>query len=300
MNLLWDLSSNHTWRLLKRSLLNPFISFGNDSTIQKVSSAAQGRKGHVYLIGAGPGDAELLTLKAVRLMQEADVVLYDWLVSEEILSLIPATTEKLFVGKRAGKHSMKQEVICDLLCEQASAGKRVVRLKGGDPAIFGRLGEECMALEQRGIAFAVVPGVTAASGMSAYTGTPLTDRRCSQSVRLITAQFKKPELEPDWASMAPRIGERSKETLVFYMGLSRVYLICQRLIEHGLPVDTPAMLVDQATTAQQETLTRTLQELPLAMQKREFKGPALLVVGDVINYRHAIDLALLSRATSYV
>jgi uroporphyrin-III C-methyltransferase len=288
------------WRVLKRSLLNPFISFNHHHSSQKVKNKIHDRQGYVHLIGAGPGDVELLTLKAVRLMQEADVVLYDWLVSDEILSLIPATTEKLFVGKRAGKHSMKQEVICDLLCEQANAGKNVVRLKGGDPAIFGRLGEECMALERQGIAFAVVPGVTAASGMSAYTGTPLTDRRCSQSVRLITAQFKKPELEPDWASMAPRKGERSKETLVFYMGLSRVHLICQRLIEHGLPADTPAMLVDQATTVQQETLTRTVQALPVAMQKRAFKGPALLIVGDVVGYRQAIDLSLLSRTSSYV
>lgn len=295
MNLFWDVSTHDTWRVLKRSVQKPFSLFSSSSVLETRTAWAKSEKGHVYLIGSGPGDAELLTIKAVRLIQEADVILYDWLVSEDILALIPASTKKLFVGKRAGEHSMKQDDICDLLCQHALSGRKVVRLKGGDPAVFGRLGEECLALEQRGIAFAIVPGVTAASGMSAYTGTPLTDRRCSQSVRFITAQFKKAELEPNWVSMTPRKGERSQETLVFYMGLSRVELICQRLIEHGLPSDTPAMLVDQATTSQQQSLARTVQDLPCAMRTQEIKGPALLVIGDVINYRHTVELPLLLR-----
>ena len=300
MNLSWGLPADMLSRVFKRSMTGPFAWFDQLGFKKTSKSTTQSKTGIVYLVGAGPGDAELLTVKAVRLLQDADVVLYDWLVSDDILCLIPNKTERLFVGKRAGKHSMQQQVICDLLCEKALEGRTVVRLKGGDPAIFGRLGEECKALELQGIPFAVVPGVTAASGMSAYTGVPLTDRRCSRSVRFITAQFSRPELEPDWSSMSPKEGDPSLETLVFYMGLSRVSLICQRLIEHGLSADTPAMLVDQATTAEQTTLIRTLKDLPYAAKCADFKGPALLVVGEVVGVKHTVDLSLLSTDGCYV
>ncbi len=300
MNMSLSITVGVVRALFKRSTQKQLVWSRISHWLGSIEDKSKKPVGQVTLIGAGPGDPELLTLKALRLMREADVVLYDWLVSDDILTLIPKTVETLFVGKRAGKHSMQQSDICDLLCEHALAGKKVVRLKGGDPAIFGRLGEECLALEQRGIAFAIVPGVTAASGISAYTGTPLTDRRCSQSVRLITAQFKKTELEPDWASMTPCKGERSKETLVFYMGLSRVALICQRLMEYGLAGDTPAMLVDQATTSQQTEWISTVSGLPKKMTTLCIQGPALLVIGEVIGCQHSVDLSLLAYSHSHV
>jgi uroporphyrin-III C-methyltransferase len=265
-------------------------------------------KGHVYLIGAGPGDAELLTLKAHRLIQQADVVMYDWLVNPDIIKMIPRHVERVFVGKKCGRHSMQQADICQLMMKVALTGKNIVRLKGGDPAIFARAAEECEVLAKHHIDFAIVPGITAASGASAYAGIPLTHRECAQSVRFITAhlsseksasgELKSPTDEPNWQALVA--GARTSqstnkgETLVFYMGLKRIDIIMQRLTTHGLMASTPVAVIDQATTAQQQVCIGTLENIAQRVLKRNFQGPAVTIVGEVVNKRHDVNLSLLS------
>jgi uroporphyrin-III C-methyltransferase len=272
-------------------------------------------KGHVYLIGAGPGDAELLTLKAHRLIQQADVVMYDWLVNPDIIKMIPRHVERVFVGKKCGRHSMQQADICQLMVEVALTGKNIVRLKGGDPAIFARAAEECDVLAKHHIDFAIVPGITAASGASAYAGIPLTHRECAQSVRFITAhlksfigelksekstvgELKSPTDEPNWQALVA--GARASqstnkgETLVFYMGLKRIDIIMQRLTTHGLMASTPVAVIDQATTAQQQVCIGTLENIAQRVLERNFQGPAVTIVGEVVNKRHDVNLSLLS------
>ena len=267
-------------------------------------------KGHVHLIGAGPGDAELLTLKAHRLIQQADVVMYDWLVNPDIIKMIPKHVQRVFVGKKCGNHSMQQADICQLMVEVALTGKNIARLKGGDPAIFARAAEECEILAQHQIEFAIVPGITAASGASAYAGIPLTHRECAQSVRFITAHLKSiksatGELksstdEPNWqalvvgASGSPTSPNR--ETLVFYMGLKRIETIMQRLETHGLAVNTPVAVIDQACTAQQQVCIGTVGNIAQRVLQRNFQGPAVTIVGEVVNRRHKVNLALLTQS----
>ncbi len=254
-------------------------------------------QGKVYILGAGPGDPELLTLKAYRLLQQADVVLFDWLVSKELLDLIPQQTMRQFVGKRCGQHACPQETICNLMQSHASLGRTVVRLKGGDPSIFGRVSEECMALEKASIPFAIVPGVTAASGMAAYTGMPLTDRRYAQSVRFITATMKDPSLEPDWSKLVAEPGTKTgQDTLVFYMGLQRIGKISQRLVDHGMPRDMPVAVVDQATTSAQRVVPGTLSNIAEEVAAAQLQGPALLVVGQVTAQPFMVDLGMLNHA----
>ena len=285
--------------------LNHYLS--NNKTIQRRKRAD---KGHVYLIGAGPGDAELLTLKAHRLIQQADVVMYDWLVNPDIIKMIPSHVERVFVGKKCGRHSMQQADICQLMVEVALTGKNIVRLKGGDPAIFARAAEECDILAKHHIDFAIVPGITAASGASAYAGIPLTHRDCAQSVRFITAHLKSiksatGELksatdEPNWpalvagASASP--SSSHGETLVFYMGLKRIDTIMQRLKTHGLSVNTPVAVIDQASTAQQQVCIGTLDNIAKRVIERNFQGPAVTIVGEVVNKRHAVNLSLLAQS----
>jgi uroporphyrin-III C-methyltransferase len=282
---------------------------------QPVPRRKRNNKGHVYLIGAGPGDAELLTLKAHRLIQQADVVMYDWLVNPDIIKMIPLHVERVFVGKKCGRHSMQQADICQLMVEVALAGKNIVRLKGGDPAIFARAAEECEILAKHHIDFAIVPGITAASGASAYAGIPLTHRECAQSVRFITAhlkssigerrsekstigQLKSHTDEPNWqALVAGAIASQSTEkgeTLVFYMGLKRIDTIMQRLTTHGLAASTPVAVIDQATTAQQQVCIGTLENIAQRVLERNFQGPAVTIVGEVVNKRHDVNLSLLS------
>ncbi|PAJ73022.1 uroporphyrinogen-III C-methyltransferase [Pseudoalteromonas sp. NBT06-2] len=244
--------------------------------------------GQVYLIGAGPGDPELLTLKAYRLLQEADIIFYDSLITDEMLQLIPNKTEKIFVGKRCGKHSMKQQNICDLLVNAGLSGKNIVRLKGGDPSIFGRLAEEADALKTHNIKFAVVPGVTAASGCAAYSGIPLTHREYSQSVRFVTAHLKQDELQADWSNLAS-----SKDTLVFYMGLNRINQISEGLIKFGMQNDMPIAIIDKGATNQQQVIISTLKDITHTMKGLKLLGPALIVVGKVINARQIVDLEML-------
>lgn len=263
-----------------------------DSRGHQCLQAASGRSAHgkVYLIGAGPGDAELLTLKAWRMIQQSDLVLFDDLVSEEMLAMLPAHIEKRYVGKRCGQHSLSQQRICQLLVEEAQSGRTIARLKGGDPAVFARSAEECDALEQAGIDFAIVPGITAASGLSAWCGIPLTHRECAQSVRFITARMQSAESEPDWTSL---VGNQT-ETLVFYMGLNRLELICQRLVQHGMDPEMPVAVVEKVSLADQQMILGDLTDIATRVREQSLNGPALILVGEVIRHRYPVSPALLN------
>ncbi|AOV95687.1 uroporphyrinogen-III C-methyltransferase [Edwardsiella hoshinae] len=244
-------------------------------------SADPADQGEVVLVGAGPGDAGLLTLKGLQQIQQADVVIYDRLVSPEIMALVRRDATRLFVGKQAGHHCVPQEAINMLLLEQAQQGKRVVRLKGGDPFIFGRGGEELEALASAGIAFSVVPGITAASGCSAYSGIPLTHRDHAQSVRLVTGHTRQ-EGELDWSCLAA-----AGQTLVFYMGLSQAATIQQQLQRHGMPAETPVALVENGTTVHQRVICGDLAHL--ALLATQAASPSLIIVGDVVSLRPRLN-----------
>ncbi|MCE9683677.1 uroporphyrinogen-III C-methyltransferase [Halomonas alkalisoli] len=234
--------------------------------------------GRVYLVGAGSGDVELLTLKAARLLQQADAIVYDRLIGDEVLSLIPTGRERYYVGKARGHHSVPQAEIGELMVRLAGQGKSVVRLKGGDPGIFGRMGEELAALAEAGVPAEIVPGITAASAAAAGMGIPLTDRGHAQQVRFITAQLCREGGEPDWAELA-----RRDETLVFYMGLSKVGAICSGLRLAGLPDDWPIMLVANASHDDQQSLTGTLADMPDRLAAQPLPSPCLIVVGSVVS-----------------
>ncbi len=232
--------------------------------------------GEVTLVGAGPGDPELLTLKALRALQDADVILHDRLVSDEVLDLARRDAERICVGKTAGNRGTTQEEINALLIEQAKLGKRVVRLKGGDPFIFGRGGEELQALAAAQVSFSVVPGVTASLGAAAYAGIPLTHRDHAHSVSFVTGHAHDGP-EPDWRALgAPGA------TAVFYMGLARLDHIVRKLLEHGAAGGRPAGIVADATTAKQRVITATLATLCKAAADAQLQSPALLIVGDVV------------------
>ena len=234
--------------------------------------------GEVYLVGAGPGDPDLLTFKALRLMQQAEVVLYDRLVSEPILDMTRKDAERIYVGKKRAEHAMEQGSINQLLVDLALQGKRVLRLKGGDPFIFGRGGEEIELLAQNQIPFQVVPGITAASGCASYAGIPLTHRDYSQSVRFLTGHLKDGTSNLQWHELI-----NDDQTLVIYMGLVGLVHICKELIAHGKSPETPAALIEKGTTAQQEVHIATLESLPEYVLQHEIHAPTLLIIGGVVS-----------------
>ncbi len=233
--------------------------------------------GEVYLIGAGPGAPDLLTFRALRLMQQADVIVYDRLVSPEILELARRDSEKIYVGKQRQNHAVPQEDINILLADLAKAGKRVVRLKGGDPFIFGRGGEEIETLMQQGINFQVVPGITAASGCASYAGIPLTHRDHAQSCTFVTGHLKDNSINLNWTQLAA-----PNQTIVIYMGLVGLEKICEALIAHGSPKDLPIALVQQGTTINQRVITGTLETLPSLVIDKDIKPPTLIIIGTVV------------------
>lgn len=251
------------------------------NTTERLLNEPLEHRGEVVLVGAGPGDAGLLTLKGLQQIQQADVVVYDRLVSDDIMNLVRRDADRVFVGKRAGYHCVPQEEINQILLREAQSGKRVVRLKGGDPFIFGRGGEELETLCAAGIPFSVVPGITAASGCSAYSGIPLTHRDFAQGVRLITGHLKTGS-DLDWQNLAAE-----KQTLVFYMGLNQAAAIREKLIAHGMAADMPAAIVENGTAVNQKVVTGTLDRLDILAQ--QMASPALIIVGRVVALRDKLN-----------
>ncbi|MGR8933260.1 MAG: siroheme synthase CysG [Gammaproteobacteria bacterium] len=239
--------------------------------------------GEVYLVGAGPGDPDLLTFRALRLMQQADVVVYDHLVSPQILDLVRRDAEKIYVGKQRSNHSLAQESINELLARLAKQGKRTVRLKGGDPFIFGRGGEEIETLMEQGVPFQVVPGITAANGCSSYAGIPLTHRDHAQSVTFVTGHLKDGTINLNWKQLAA-----PNQTIVIYMGLIGFEQICQALIAHGCPANLPAAIVERGTTEHQRVITGTLASLPGRIAGLNITPPTLIIIGTVVTLHNKL------------
>ena len=245
---------------------------------------ASQQHGEVYLVGGGPGDPDLLTFRALRLMQQCDVCVYDKLVSPEVLDLVRRDAELIYVGKSRDQHTLPQEEINQLLASLALAGKRVLRLKGGDPFIFGRGGEEIETLMQQGVPFQVVPGITAANGVSSYAGIPLTHRDYAQACLFITGHLKNGVLDLDWAAMA-----RPQQTVVIYMGLVGLEQICQQLIAHGVAPDMPAAVIQQGTTQHQRVVSANLSDLASQVAAAKMKAPCLTIIGQVVQLREKLN-----------
>lgn len=267
---------------LKEQVFNDNLAVAND-LIQQALTEWTAPKGEVYLVGAGPGDPELLTLKALRLMQQADVVIYDRLVSAPILDLCRRDAEKIYVGKARSNHSVPQDGINALLVDYAQQGKRVCRLKGGDPFIFGRGGEEIQELVEANVTFQVVPGITAASGCSAYAGIPLTHRDYAQSVRFLTGHLKEGSPELPWNELV-----YENQTLVLYMGLVGLERICEQLIAHGQRPDMPVALISKGTTPEQKVVIGSLADIASKVSDNQIVAPTLTIIGEVVRLREQL------------
>ncbi|OOC11171.1 siroheme synthase CysG [Thioalkalivibrio halophilus] len=270
-------------RVLEGPVMELFLS-GREraagETLDKALDAgvdARDTGGEVFLVGAGPGDPDLLTFRALRLMQRADVVVYDNLVSPAILELVRRDAERIYAGKKRNHHTLPQGDINDLLIRLAQEGKRVLRLKGGDPFIFGRGGEEVDRLMQHGIPFQLVPGITAAAGCASFAGIPLTHRDHAQALVFATGHLQDGTIDLNWDMLA-----QPHQTVVFYMGLSGLPIICREMAAHGLPASTPAALVEQGTTQNQRVLVGTLETLPDIVKGEEVQPPTLIIVGSVV------------------
>ena len=247
---------------------------------ESIDNAKVSSHGEVWLIGAGPGDPDLLTFRALRLMQQADVVLYDRLVSEPILELTRRDADRIYVGKKRADHSVPQNDINQLLVGLAKQGKRVVRLKGGDPFIFGRGGEELELLSDSGIPFQIVPGITAASGCSSYAGIPLTHRDHAQSCVFVTGHLKDGSVDLNWSQLAQK-----NQTVVIYMGLIGLPIICEKFIEHGVDPQTPIALIEQGTLDTQKVYTATLSTIVQKLEPESVRAPTLIIIGGVVTLR---------------
>jgi uroporphyrin-III C-methyltransferase/precorrin-2 dehydrogenase/sirohydrochlorin ferrochelatase len=246
--------------------------------------ALESDMGEVYLVGAGPGDPDLMTFRALRLMQQADVVVYDRLVAEPILKMTRRDARRIYVGKERNHHAMRQEEINRLLADLAKDGHRVLRLKGGDPFIFGRGGEEIDTLAAEGVPFQVIPGITAASGCAAYAGIPLTHRDYAQSVTFVTGHLKDGTINLNWPALA-----QPNQTVVFYMGLVGLPIIVERLIAHGVAPDMPIALIQQGTTPLQRVYTGTLATILNVVESDPPQPPTLVIVGDVVTLREKLN-----------
>ena len=278
------------WESLLESEVTEWVYSGNEgAAIQliedKLKQSDQTEAiGEVYLVGAGPGDPDLLTLRALRLMHKADVVLYDRLVSQEIMDKLRPDAEKIHVGKASSNHPVEQETINEMLVRLALSGKRVLRFKGGDPFIFGRGGEEIESLSKANIPFQIVPGITAASGCASYAGIPLTHRDHAQSVRFLTGHLKDNTLNLDWANLI-----QEQETLVFYMGLLGIKTICEQLIDHGMDAEMPIAVVQRGTTKTQRVVTADLKTMPAVVDTEKLKAPTIIIIGRVVGLRNSLD-----------
>ncbi len=262
------------------------------NAINKIEAKGLLQAGEVAIVGAGPGDPELLTIKALRFIEQADIAVYDRLVSEEIMALLPDGCEQFYVGKKQAKHCVPQENINEVLAQQAKLGKRVLRLKGGDPFVFGRGSEEAEYLLQQGVSCYIAPGITAASACTAYAGIPLTHRGLAQGCTFITGHLENDgQLNLPWQSLA-----NDKQTVVFYMGLGTLDIIARELVAHGRAGTTPAAIIRNGTRSDQQAYRATLETLPALVAKHNITPPALIVIGDVvdkIDQRHVASLGYL-------
>ncbi|VAW64483.1 Precorrin-2 oxidase @ Sirohydrochlorin ferrochelatase activity of CysG / Uroporphyrinogen-III methyltransferase [hydrothermal vent metagenome] len=279
------------WESILESTVADRVYSGHDdeaaAALQKAIDEADENpefQGEVYLVGAGPGDPDLLTFRALRLMQSCDVMVYDRLVSPAIRELVRRDAELIYVGKARDKHTMQQENINELLVRLAKKGKRVLRLKGGDPFIFGRGGEEIELLAQEGVPFQVVPGITAAAGCASYAGIPLTHRDYSQACVFVTGHLKDGSVDLNWKALA-----QPNQTVVFYMGLHGAPTLCKEMIGHGMPPSTPVALVQKGTTPDQKTIIATLETLEETLRNHTFQPPTLIIVGEVVSLKEKLD-----------
>lgn len=268
------------WEKVLASAIPDFVYQGNnqradEALTELLDNSTAPSKGHVSLVGGGPGDPELLTIKALQRLQTADVVFYDNLVSDGVMELVRRDADLVYVGKKAGAHSCRQEDIQRKLAETALQGKRVVRLKGGDPFVFGRGGEELEELVKAGVSFDVVPGITAAAASAAYSGIPLTHREFSHAATLVTGHGKQ-DAEMDWRALA-----QTDQTLAVYMGLKQSSVLSEQLIAHGRSPETPVTVIERATTPQQRVVPGTLAQLPNLIAEHDIKSPAMILIGEV-------------------